>query len=403
MMRTLAQTGNGWLTFKDAANRTSNQTADASNVIHLSNLCTEILEVSSDDETAVCNLGSINLGEHLLVDLDAQRTDVDWEKLRATVRTAITFLDRVIDINYYPSTQAAASNPRWRPVGLGVMGLQDVFFALRVPFDSAQAMALSTRLAEEIYLTALEASCELAAVEGAHPAYGQTRAASGELQPDLWGVTPSQLDRWQELRARVAECGLRNSLLIAIAPTATIASIAGCYECIEPQVSNVFKRETLSGEFMQINAALVRELKRHALWTPEVRNQIKRDDGSVAGISALPDDARSLFRTAWELPQRALIELAAARAPYIDQSQSLNLFLASPTIGKLSSMYLHAWKSGLKTTYYLRSRPATRIQQATVSAVAAVTVEPTPEPKLDSDAAAVACSLEKPESCDACQ
>jgi ribonucleoside-diphosphate reductase alpha chain len=204
------------------------------------------------------------------------------------------------------------------------------------------------------------------------------------------------------LRARVAEYGLRNSLLIAIAPTATIASIAGCYECIEPQVSNVFKRETLSGEFMQINAALVRELKRLGLWTPEVRNQIKRDDGSVAGITALPDDVRSLFRTAWELPQRALIELAAARAPYIDQSQSLNLFLASPTIGKLSSMYLHAWKSGLKTTYYLRSRPATRIQQATVSAVA-IPVEPTSDPELDSDAAAVACSLENPESCEACQ
>jgi ribonucleoside-diphosphate reductase alpha chain len=402
MMRTLAQTGNGWLTFKDAANRTSNQTADASNVIHLSNLCTEILEVSSDDETAVCNLGSINLGEHLLVDLDAQRPNIDWDKLRATVCTAITFLDRVIDINYYPSTQAAASNPRWRPVGLGVMGLQDVFFALRIPFDSTDAMALSTRLAEEIYLTALEASCELAAVEGAHPAYGQTRAAGGDLQPDLWGVTPTQVDRWEQLRSKVAQYGLRNSLLIAIAPTATIASIAGCYECIEPQVSNVFKRETLSGEFMQVNAALVRELKRHALWTPEVRNQIKRDDGSVAGISALPDDVRSLFRTAWELPQRALIELAATRAPYIDQSQSLNLFLASPTIGKLSSMYLHAWKSGLKTTYYLRSRPATRIEQATVSAVA-ITAEATPGPDVVPDAVAVACSLENPESCEACQ
>jgi ribonucleoside-diphosphate reductase alpha chain len=204
------------------------------------------------------------------------------------------------------------------------------------------------------------------------------------------------------VRERIAATGVRNSLLVAIAPTATIASIAGCYECIEPQVSNVFKRETLSGEFMQINAALVRELKRHALWTSEVRNQIKRDDGSVAGISALPDDVRLLFRTAWELPQRALIELAAARAPYIDQSQSLNLFMASPTIGKLSSMYLHAWKSGLKTTYYLRSRPATRIQQATVSA-SALTAEPIAVATVDTDVAAIACSLENPESCDACQ
>lgn len=382
MMRTLAQTGNGWMTFKDAANRLSNQTADPSNVVHLSNLCTEIVEVSSDTETAVCNLGSINLAQHL------RDGDIDWAKLRATVRTAVPFLDRVIDINFYPSSQAAASNPRWRPVGLGVMGLQDVFFALRLPFDSDAARELSTRLAEEIYLTALETSAGLAERFGAHPAFAQTRAAQGDLQPDLWSVTATQTDRWTALRARVAATGLRNSLLIAIAPTATIASIAGCYECIEPQVSNLFKRETLSGEFLQVNGALVRELKAHGLWTAEVRDAIKRADGSVQGIVALPAEVRELFRTAWELPQRALIDLAAARAPYIDQSQSLNLFLAAPSIGKLSSMYLYAWKSGLKTTYYLRSRPATRIQQATVTASASE---------------ALACSIENPESCEACQ
>jgi ribonucleoside-diphosphate reductase alpha chain len=214
----------------------------------------------------------------------------------------------------------------------------------------------------------------------------------------MWGIEVSQTQRWSELRARIEEFGLRNSLLIAIAPTATIASIAGCYECIEPQVSNVFKRETLSGEFLQVNAALVRELKVHGCWTPEVRNQIKSDDGSIAGIGALPDDVRALFRT----PQRALIEMAAARAPYVDQSQSLNLFLAAPTIGKLSSMYLHAWKSGLKTTYYLRSRPATRIQQATVDVPAGLPRD-TEAADVDSDAAALACSLENPESCEACQ
>ena len=186
--------------------------------------------------------------------------------------------------------------------------------------------------------------------------------------------------------------GLRNSLLVAIAPTATIASIAGCYECIEPQLSNTFKRETLSGEFMQVNAALVGELKRLGRWTPEVRDRIKRDDGSVQAVEGLPDDVKALFRTAWELPQRSLIDLAAARGPYVDQSQSLNLFLAAPTIGKLSSMYRYAWQSGLKTTYYLRSRPATRIQQATVAAA---------EP---ADAAeAIACSLENPGTCEACQ
>ncbi|GHJ07168.1 ribonucleoside-diphosphate reductase [Micromonospora humidisoli] len=387
MMRTLAQTGNGWMTFKDRSNRLSNQTGVPGNAIHLSNLCTEILEVNSDTETAVCNLGSVNLGAHLTGD------GVDWEKLRATVRTAVVFLDRVIDINYYPAEQAAVSNPRWRPVGLGLMGLQDALFALRLPFDSAGARELSTLVQEEIFLTALETSTGLAERFGAHPAYPQTRAARGDLHPDLWGVEPTQTARWAALRTRIAAHGLRNSLLVAIAPTATIASIAGCYECIEPQVSNLFKRETMSGEFLQINTYLVRELKARGLWTPEIRDQIKRAEGSVQGIVDLPAEVRELFRTAWELPQRALIDLAAARAPYIDQSQSLNLFLSAPTIGKLSSMYLHAWKSGLKTTYYLRSRPATRIQQATVTVA----------PVVAADAEALACSLENPESCEACQ
>ena len=393
MMRTLAQTGNGWMTFKDACNSKCNQTGDG-RVVHLSNLCTEITEVTSDDETAVCNLGSINLARHLAAGQDGTPA-VDWRKLRETVRTAVPFLDRVIDLTFYPSQEAAASNPRWRPVGLGVMGLQDVFFALRLPFDSAAARELSTRISEEIYLTALEASADLAAESGPHPEFARTRAAAGRLQPDLWGAEVTQHERWAALRSRVAETGLRNSLLIAIAPTATIASIAGCYECIEPQVSNLFKRETMSGEFLQVNTALVAELRAQGRWTPQVREAIKLANGSVQEITALPEETRLLFRTAWELPQRALIDLAAARGPFIDQSQSLNLFMAAPTIGRLSSMYMHAWKSGLKTTYYLRSRPATRIQQATV-AVAAPAAETTPE-------AAVACSLENPETCEACQ
>ncbi len=392
MMRTLAQTGNGWMTFKDRSNALSNQTGAPGNAIHLSNLCTEILEVNNDAETAVCNLGSINLGAHL------RDGDVDWEKLRRTVRTAVVFLDRVIDINYYPSEQAAASNPRWRPVGLGLMGLQDAFFTLRLPFDSDAARELSTRVQEEIFLTALEASVDLAETFGPHPAYAETRAAKGDLHPDLWGATVSQTERWDALRAAVKQHGLRNSLLVAIAPTATIASIAGCYECIEPQVSNLFKRETMSGEFLQINTYLVRELKARGLWTSAIREQIKRAEGSVQAIAELPQDVRELFRTAWELPQRALIDLAGARAPYIDQSQSLNLFLSAPTIGKLSSMYLYAWKAGLKTTYYLRSRPATRIQQATVSVAA-----PAAPIAVVTDDEALACSLENPESCEACQ
>jgi ribonucleoside-diphosphate reductase alpha chain len=396
MMRTLAQTGNGWMTFKDATNAKCNQTGAAGNVVHLSNLCTEITEVTTDSETAVCNLGSVNLARHLTTGTGGAVT-VDWAKLRDTVRTAVPFLDRVIDLTFYPTQQAEASNPRWRPVGLGVMGLQDVLFALRLPFDSEGARQLSARIAEEIYLTALEASAELAEQNGAHPEFPQTRAATGQLQHDLWGVTGTQAGRWKALHRRVAKTGLRNSLLIAIAPTATIASIAGCYECIEPQVSNLFKRETMSGEFLQVNTALVAELKEHGLWTEQIRDAIKRAEGSVQGIEALPADIRDLFRTAWELPQRALIDMAAARAPFIDQSQSLNLFLAAPSIGKLSSMYLHAWKSGLKTTYYLRSRPATRITQATVAQPAL------PASQQINEADAVACSLEDPETCEACQ
>ncbi|MEV1171581.1 ribonucleoside-diphosphate reductase subunit alpha [Nonomuraea sp. NPDC049784] len=375
MMRTLAQTGNGWMTFKDAANRTSNQTARPENVIHLSNLCTEILEVTSDAETAVCNLGSINLAACL------SGGDLDWDRLRGTVRTAVRFLDRTIDLGFYPTPEAESANKRWRPIGLGVMGLADVFFALRLPFDSPRALELSTRIAEEIALAAYDTSADLAAERGRHPSYADTRAAGGVLHPDHYGAGTSP--RWEALREKVGVTGLRNSLMIAIAPTATIASIAGCYECIEPQVSNVFKRETLSGEFLQVNRYLVADLQARGLWTQEMRDAIKRADGSIQAVPGIPDDLKVLYRTAWELPQKALIDLAAARQPYIDQSQSLNLFMASPTIGKLSSMYAYAWKRGLKTTYYLRSRPATRIAQTTV--------------------AASVCSLENPETCEACQ
>ncbi|MFB4292060.1 ribonucleoside-diphosphate reductase subunit alpha [Nonomuraea sp. ATR24] len=378
MMRTLAQTGNGWMTFKDAANRTSNQTGRPGNVIHLSNLCTEILEVTGDAETAVCNLGSINLAAHV------RDGDLDWERLRGTVRTAVRFLDRTIDLGFYPTPEAETANRKWRPIGLGVMGLADVFFALRLPFDSGPALALSTRIAEEIALAAYDTSADLAAERGRHPSYDDTRAAAGVLHPDHYGAAATP--RWDALRDKIAVTGLRNSLMVAIAPTATIASIAGCYECIEPQVSNVFKRETLSGEFLQVNRYLVADLQARGLWTQPVRDAIKRADGSVQDVPGVPDDLKTLYRTAWELPQKALIDLAAARQPYIDQSQSLNLFMASPTIGKLSSMYAYAWKSGLKTTYYLRSRPATRIAQTTVPV-----------------AEAVACSLENPEVCEACQ
>ncbi|MDO0925786.1 ribonucleoside-diphosphate reductase subunit alpha [Streptomyces sp. TG1A-8] len=390
MMRTLAQTGNGWMTFKDAANRTANQTAESGHVVHSSNLCTEILEVTDDGETAVCNLGSVNLGAFVTGD------GIDWERLDETVRTAVTFLDRVIDVNFYPTEQAGRSNARWRPVGLGVMGLQDVFFKLRLPFDSPGARALSTRIAERIMLAAYEASADLAERGGPLPAWEKTRTARGVLHPDHYGVAFAWPERWAALRERIASVGLRNSLLLAIAPTATIASIAGVYECIEPQVSNLFKRETLSGEFLQVNSYLVQDLKDLGVWDAHTREALRDSGGSVQDLARIPEDVRRLYRTAWEIPQRGLIDMAAARTPFLDQAQSLNLFLETPTIGKLSSMYAYAWKSGLKTTYYLRSRPATRIARA-ARAQAAAPARPAADPE------AVVCSLENPESCEACQ
>ncbi len=384
MMRTLAETGNGWMTFKDKCNLASNQTLRPGNVIHLSNLCTEILEITSNEETAVCNLGSINLANHL--DADGR---FDFDKLGQTVRLAVRQLDRVIDLNFYPIEPARRGNLRWRPVGLGCMGLQDVFFRQRLPFDSEGARTLSKKIAEEIYFHALQASCELAQELGRHPSFADTRAAQGQLQFDAWNVIPADTARWDALRAQIQQHGLRNSLIIAIAPTATIASIAGCYECVEPQVSNLFKRETLSGDFLQINRYLVGELKQLGLWTEAMRDAIKLADGSIQGLAQIPETLRQVYRTAWELPMRALIDMAAERGAFIDQSASLNLFMESPNIGAMSSMYMYAWKQGIKTTYYLRSRPATKIAKTTVSSY-------TP-------AEAVACSLENPEACEACQ
>jgi ribonucleoside-diphosphate reductase alpha chain len=393
MMKTLAQTGNGWMCFKDSSNLKCNQTAMPGRAVHLSNLCTEIIEVTSAKETAVCNLGSLNLSRHVTA------SGFDFEKLRANTTLAVHQLDKVIDINFYPIDTAADSNRKWRPVGLGIMGLQDVFFQMRLPFDSPQALELSTRIQEEIYLSALEASCELADNHDAHPNFQETRAAQGVLQPDLWGVMPKNKVRLEALREKIKKHGLRNSLLLAIAPTATIASICGCYECIEPQISNLFKRETLSGEFLQVNRYLVNELKQLGLWNEATRNKIKAGEGSVQDIKELPESVRQVFRTVWEIPQKALIDLAAERGAFLDQSQSLNLFMESPAIGKLSSMYMYAWKRGLKTSYYLRSRPATRIAQSNSTATAAATAAAVKA----TDAEAIACSLENPESCESCQ
>lgn len=381
MMSVLAQTGNGWFNFKDPCNRKCNQTLRTKNVVHLSNLCTEILEVTDAQTTAVCNLGSLNLSRHL----DANG-DFDFDRLGDNVRSALRFLDRVIDINFYPIETARSSNNKWRPVGLGVMGLQDLFFKMGLAFDGVKARALSAEIAEHIYFHALETSAELARESGPHPAFHDTRAAEGVLQFDLWDRKPSATHDWTGLLAKIKQFGLRNSLLIAIAPTATIATIAGCQESIEPQVSNLFKRETLSGEFVQTNKYLVADLKRLGLWTKHMQEEIKLKNGSVAGIARIPAALAEVYRTAWEIPMRSLIDMAADRGAFIDQSQSLNLFMETPTIERMSSMYFYAWKQGLKTTYYLRSRPASEITPSIRR----------PEP-------VEVCDLENPEDCEVCQ
>ena len=408
MMRTLAETGNGWMCFKDTSNKRGNQVSEG-NIIHLSNLCTEILEVTSSGrkkhltreemmnttstamlennlrvtgfdikkdeftaiegmETAVCNLGSVNIGRGYV-----KNGKLNIEKLHKNVAIAVKYLDRVVDRNFYPIHEAEASNNRWRPVGLGLMGLADLFFQLRLPFESDEAITLSARVQEEIYYQALKTSNELAKEFGPHRDFDKTRAAKGDLQFDLAGVTPTDPERWEVLRQSIIKDGLRNSLLIAIAPTATIAHITGAEECTEPVKSNLLKRETLSGEFISINRYLVADLKALGRWNADAVNQLKLDEGSIKNIKGLPAELYDLYKTVWEISQKKIIAHGAARGAFIDQSQSLNLFTdlnkfpEDKRIAVLSSMYMLAWESGLKTTYYFRSRSASRIQKVTTS------------------------------------
>lgn len=394
MLQTLAETGNGWMCFKDHANKRSAQTGKAGNVIRSSNLCTEILEVASSKETAVCNLGSINLS------MFVKNGQFDFEALSKVTETAVKFLDRVIDINFYPTAEARDSNRKWRPVGLGIMGFQDALFKLRIAFESREASELSSRISETIYYHALKTSMKLSQGVESFPAFGDSRYTEGQLQVQLaekyLADMPKKHFDWDGLASDIRKQGLRNSLLIAIAPTATIASIVGSYESIEPQVSNVFKRETMSGEFLQVNRYLIQDLQSRGLWNDEIRSAIIEQEGSIQNIEKIPAELRALYKTAWEISQKEIIDMAADRGVFIDQSQSLNLFLEEPNVGKLSSMYMYAWKRGVKTTYYLRSRAKTKIKKTTIAATETVSSAVAPE-------AAVACSLENPESCEACQ
>jgi ribonucleoside-diphosphate reductase alpha chain len=356
MMRTLAETGNGWMCFKDVANKACNSAVDGK-VCHSSNLCVEILEPTDSTSTAVCNLGSINLSHYV------KDGKLDKAKLKKNVQLAVKFLDKVIDKNYYPISEAKNSNNSQRPVALGLMGLQDLFYQLKLPFESPEAIAMSAEISEEVYYWALKTSCDLAKEFGAYPEFKHSHTANGMLHFDHYDVTPKNTKRFDDLREEIKEHGLRNSLVIALAPTATISTIVGAEECIEPTKEHIYKRVTMSGDLVMVNKWLAKDLKELGLWNKEITNKIIVNNGSIQGIAEIPENIQQLYKTVWEIKQKTLIDHAVARAPYIDQSQSLNLFVSDPTIEKLSSMYMYVWQNKLKTSYYLRSKAASKIEK----------------------------------------
>lgn len=346
------ETGTPYMTYKDAANRKSNQ--QNLGTIKCSNLCTEIIEYSAPDEISVCNLASIAL-PHFVRD----ETTYDFEALRQVTKVVTRNLNKIIDINYYPLPATRYSNIRHRPIGLGVQGLADAFLMMRLPFDSPRARLLNQQIFETIYYSALEASCELAERFGPYETYANSPVSRGILQQDMWDVTPTNLWDWDALKARIAQHGVRNSLLLAPMPTASTSQILGYNECFEPYTSNIYTRRVLAGEFQVVNSHLMKDLSERGLWTEAIKNRIISDGGSIQRVSGIPDFLKELYRTVWEIPQRAIVDMAADRGAFIDQSMSLNIHIAEPTYAKLTSMHFYGWKKGLKTgMYYLRTRPA---------------------------------------------
>lgn len=358
------ETGTPYLLYKDPANKKSNQ--KNLGTIKSSNLCTEIIEFSSPEETAVCNLASLALPAFV----SADNKSFDFDKLRKVTASVVKALNKVIDINYYPIPEARRSNMRHRPIGLGVQGLADVFARLRVPWESPEATRLNQLIFEHIYYAAVDASSTLAFIDGSYETFPGSPASQGKLQPDLWSVTPiteseGTLD-WTMLRKNASQY-LRNSLLVAPMPTASTSQILGYTECFEPMTSNIYARRVLAGEFVVVNKYLIDDLMKRGIWSEAVKQQIIARNGSVQGIKEIPDDLQALYKTSWEIKQRTLIDMAAQRGAFICQSQSLNLSIENPTYAKLTSMHFHAWKQGLKTgCYYLRTKAPVMAQKFTV-------------------------------------
>ncbi len=365
------ETGTPYLLYKDAANAKSNQ--QNLGTIKSSNLCTEIIEYTSPDEVAVCNLASLSLPRYV------NNGVFDHQKLYEVTYQVTLNLNRIIDHNYYPVEEARRSNLRHRPIGLGVQGLADVFILLKLPFESAEAAKLNTEIFETIYFAAMDASADLAEKEGTYETYKGSPISEGKFQFDLWGVKPdSGRWNWDALRERVIQSGVRNSLLLAPMPTASTSQILGNNECFEPYTSNIYTRRVLSGEFVVVNKHLLRDLVELGLWSNDLKDQIILANGSIQHIESIPAGIRELYKTVWEIKMRTVIDMAADRGAYICQSQSLNLFISDPTASKLTSMHFYAWKKGLKTgMYYLRTQAAAQAVKFTVvQSQAAKEVEP---------------------------
>jgi ribonucleoside-diphosphate reductase alpha subunit len=357
ILKSQSETGTPYMLYKDSCNSKSNQ--KNLGVIKSSNLCTEILEYTDKDETSVCNLASIALPKYV----NKETRTFNFDKLHEVTKTVTKNLNRVIDRNFYPVETARRSNMKHRPIGLGVQGLADVFILCGLPFDCEESRTLNAHIFETMYHAALEASSELAETEGSYESFEGSPASQGILQPDMWEGPTKFSGRydWDAMKERVKTKGLRNSLLLAPMPTASTAQILGNNECFEPYTTNIYLRRTLAGEFVVVNKHLVEDLKKVGLWSKEMKDLMVKAGGSIQNIVDIPDDIKNLYKTVWEISQKCIIDMAADRGHFIDQSQSMNLFVESPTLSKLSSMHMYAWKAGLKTgMYYLRSKAKAR-------------------------------------------
>lgn len=391
------ETGTPYMLYKDAANAKSNQ--QNLGTIKSSNLCTEIIEYTAPDEVAVCNLASLALPKFV-----TEEGTFDHDKLFEVTYQATLNLNRIIDNNFYPVAEARNSNMRHRPIGLGVQGLADAFIMMGFPFESEEARALNREVFETIYFASMTASKDLAKVDGPYETIKGSPVSKGVFQFDMWGVTPTNRWEWDVLKSEVKKHGVRNSLLLAPMPTASTAQILGNNECFEPYTSNIYTRRVLSGEFIIVNKHLLKDLVKEGLWSKDMRQKIMAANGSIQNIQEIPQRLKDLYKTAWEISQKAIIEQAADRGAYICQSQSLNIFMENANFGKLTSMHFYGWEKGLKTgMYYLRTKAATDAIKFTVDKT--VTEEPQAKAQVQSiedQQAAIACSLDDPEGCEMC-